>query len=126
MPVGLIGCLGAALGIFIALPPLSADMRWMSAIKNQSLPLLEKSLDNSYFSPNNSLRLAQAVQTLEKSNLPDEALKYAQRGVEFNPESTQAWLTLYYVKAASVEEKSRAKNQLISLDPLNPKWRELD
>lgn len=126
LPIGLIAGIGASLGCFLAVPPLAADMRWMSALKTQSLPKLEQSLDGSYFSPNNSTRLAQAVQTLERSNLTDFALKYARKGVDFNPESTQAWLTLYMTQLSSSEEKAWAKTQLIRLDPLNPKWRELD
>jgi hypothetical protein len=69
--------------------------------------------------------LANTVQILEKSNLPELALKYARKGVEFNPDYTDAWKMLYYVTGATEAEKKNARDQLIRLDPLNKAWKEL-
>ena len=122
---GLIGSLGLLAGFFIACPPLVADMKWSSALKSRQLSGFENALQGSYFSPVNSFRLAQATETLENSKLPDLAVKYARRGVSFNPESLNAWEMLYYATNSTEQERTKAKAKLISLDPLNMKWQNL-
>ncbi len=119
------GFVGLILGALLAVPPLSADMKWTTALKNQNLESLEKSLKGDYLTPLNSMRLAQAAQTLERSGLHDIAIKYARLGVQFNPNYDDAWETLYYLKNATSNEKSLAREKLIYLDPLNPAWKQL-
>ena len=121
----LVTFLGFLLGLLISCPPVSADMKWANALKSSQLTNLENSLENRYLSPNNSLRMAQAVETLERSNLHDFAIKYARQGVIFNPQSFNAWQMLYYSKNASSSEKARARDKMMQLDPLNPKWKKL-
>ncbi len=116
---------GIAIGLLLSVPPLSADMKWVTALKSQQVNDLEKSLTNNYFNPLNSVRFSQAIQTLEQSYLTDLAVKYARLGVEFNPRNTDSWKLLYYVSKSSPEEKRKAKKALIALDPLNPEWKNL-
>lgn len=122
---GIRGFIGLVAGALIAVPPLSSDMKWMAALKAQSVESLEESLAGNYLSPLNSARLAQATQTLERSGLNDLAIKYARIGVEFNPNYDDAWETLYYMKLATPGEKNNARRMLIMLDPLNPEWKNL-
>lgn len=119
------GYVGLVTGALIAIPPLSADIKWMSALKAQSVESLEESLTGNYFAPRNSMRLAQAAQTLERSGLSDLAIKYARIGIMHNPNYDDAWETLYYMKLATEKEKTMARQKLIELDPLNPEWKEL-
>ncbi len=122
---GIVGFLGLVVGSFIAVPPLSADMKWSEALKTQNVESLESSLQGGYFTQLNSSRLALATQTLERSKLHDLALKYGRIGVEFNPSSDDAWEQLYFLTAATQEEKKLARQKLILLDPLNPQWKDL-
>jgi O-antigen ligase len=122
---GIRGFIGLVIGALIAVPPLSADMKWMTALKAQNVESLEKSLTGDYLTPLNSLRLAQAAQTLERSGLNELAIKYARMGVEFNSNYDDAWETLYYMKLTTPEEKVKARKKLITLDPLNPEWKNL-
>ena len=117
--------LGLIVGILISIPPFTADVSYQTALNARSAASMEKALVSNYFKPTDSYRLANTVQVFEKSNLPELARKYAQIGVEFNPDYTDAWKMLYYVTGATKEEKVMAKTELIRLDPLNPAWKEL-
>jgi len=119
MSSGLVAGLGGVIGLIIGVPPLSSDMAWTSALRSQNLATVEAALVPTYLHPQNSLRYAQIAQSLEQSKLPDIAHKYALIGVEFNPDYFEAWKTLYFATNATVEEKSRALENLKRLDPLN-------
>jgi O-antigen ligase len=121
----LLAGLGLAIGLIVAIPPVSADKSWMSALKNRDANQVEKSLTKSYFMPQNSYRLASAVQLFENAKLPELAHKYALIGTKFNPNYLDAWKMLYYSTAGTSEDKSLAKMKMIKLDPLNTAWRNL-
>ena len=116
----LIGGIGVVIGVLIAVPPMSADMKWKSALKSQQLQNVEAALQGGYLQPLNSTRLAQAVQMFEQSNLPDQAYTYAKKGVEFNPDYTDAWKMLYYATKSTDADKALALKNMKRLDPFNP------
>jgi O-antigen ligase len=116
----LIGGLGVILGALIAVPPLSADMKWRSALKAQNLQQVEAALSPSYLAPRDSARLAQAVILLENSKFPELAYKYAKEGVIFSPDSFEAWRVLYSLSKATSEDKDLALSNMKRLDPFNP------
>ena len=116
----LIGGIGVVVGALIAVPPMSADMAWKSAIKAQNVQQVEEALTPTYLKPRDSARLAQAVLLLENSKLPDIAYKYAKVGVEFNPDYFDAWRVLYSVSRSSQEDKDLALSNMKRLDPKNP------
>lgn len=115
----LVGGIGLVVGLIIAVPPLSADMKWRSAILSQNLAQVEASLKSTYLSPVSSSRLANAVQLLEQSKLPDLAYKYAKKGIEFNPDYFDAWKVLYYISKSTPADKELALKNLHRLDPKN-------
>ncbi len=121
----LILSLGALIGLLVAVPPLSADAKWRKVQISRQVENVEPALRGEYLSPISSYRLAEAVQLLENSKLPDLAIKYARIGVKFNPDYFEAWRFLYYATNSTADEKIEAKNQLMRLDPLNPAWKEL-
>ena len=121
----LLAAIGSGVGILIAIPPLAADASYRNAIKYQNLEKLEAALVPSYFKPMNSRTLGNAVQILEESKLYDVGIKYAREGVRFNPVAYDAWKALYYSTNATVEEKSKAKLEMIKLDPFNDALRDL-
>jgi O-antigen ligase len=116
----LVGGIGLVIGAFIAVPPMSADMAWRSALKAQNLQQVEAALTPSYLKPRDSARMAQAVLLLENSKLPDLAYKYAKEGVEFNPDYFDAWRVLYGISKSSQEDKDQALANMKRLDPKNP------
>jgi hypothetical protein len=116
----LVGGIGLVIGGLIAVPPMSADMKWKSALKAQNLQQVEVALTPSYLTPRDSARLAQAVITLENSKLGDLAHKYALEGVKFNPDYFDAWRVLYGISKSTPEDKALALKNMKRLDPKNP------
>jgi hypothetical protein len=116
----LIAGVGAVIGLLIAVPPYSADAKWRTALGSQDVAKVEAALIPGYLNPANSYKYANAVQLLESSKLYDLALKYAQIGVEFNPDNFDAWRVLYLITKSSPEEKAKALENMKRLDPKNP------
>jgi hypothetical protein len=116
----LIAGIGALVGALIAVPPMAADSAWRSALDSKDVAKVMAALEPGYLKPNDSQRLAQAVQVLASSNLPDQARKIALQGVEFNPDYFDAWRVFYYLTNTTDEEKKSALANMKRLDPLNP------
>lgn len=116
----LVGGIGVVIGALIAVPPMSADMKYKSALKSQNVQQVEAALTPSYLAPRDSARLAQAVLLFENSKLPDLAYKYAKEGVAFSPDYFDAWRVLYSVSKATEADKAEALANMKRLDPRNP------
>ena len=78
-------------GIIIAIPPLSGDIKWREAIKAQSADLVTVALTPSYMSPASSNLYINATQIFEQNNLPvswtfsgDYSSLKNNKGVTFN------------------------------------------
>jgi len=112
--------LGGVIGLLIALPPLTADIKWRSSMVTRTLPALEDSMKTSYFNPPNSMKYLKNIQTLEQSNLSDLSRKYALDAVKWNPDVFDSWKVLYLIKNSTPDEKSLALKNMKRLDPLNP------
>ena len=116
----LVGGIGVVIGALIAVPPMSADMKWKSAVKAQNVQAVEAALTPSYLAPRDSARLAQAVLLFENSKLPDLAYKYAKEGVAFSPNFFDAWRVLYALSKATDADRAEALANMKRLDPKNP------
>jgi hypothetical protein len=116
----LVGGIGLVIGGLIAVPPLSADMKWRSALKSQDVAQVEKVLQPSYLTPQDSTRLAQATILFGNSKLHDQAYKYALEGVKFNPDYFDAWRVLYGAANATQADRDLALANMKRLDPKNP------
>lgn len=116
----LVGGLGVVIGALIAVPPLSADMKWKSAVGTQNVQKVEEALTPSYLAPRDSTRMAQAVLLFESNKLFDQAHKYALEGVKSNPDYFDAWRVLYSISKATQDEKAKALANMKRLDPNNP------
>ncbi len=115
----LIGGIGIVVGGLLGAPPLSADMKWRSALESGNVTNVEMALQPSFLNPANSAKYAQAVQLFESNKLPDLAYKYAKIAIEFNPDSFDAWKLLYYISKSTEEDKKIALLNMERLDPLN-------
>ena len=107
-------------GLLIALPPLAADSKWRSAQKLGTVEAVEESMKPSLFNPQNSVKYATNIQTLEQSNLNELAHKYALEATAWNPESYDLWRILYFIKNSTPGERALALKNMKRLDPLNP------
>jgi len=107
-------------GLLISLPPFTADSQWRNAQVARSVEALEESMKSGYFNPPNSMKYMTNIQTLEQSNLPDLAHKYALEAVKWNPEAFELWKVLYLVRNSTEAEKLLALENMKRLDPLNP------
>jgi O-antigen ligase len=116
----LLGFIGLVVGLFIAAPPLNADIKWRSALESQDARVVLASLNSSWFNPVNSQQLNQGVQLFMQNNLTKEAREIALKSVEFNPDSYDAWRMFYFLPDTSEEERFEAKMNMQRLDPLNP------
>ena len=116
----LVGGIGVVIGALIAVPPMSADMKWKSALSSQNVTKVEEALVPSYLTPRDSARMAQAVILFEKNKLPDLAYKYALEGVAFSPNYFDAWRILYSTTKSTEADKALALENMKRLDPNNP------
>jgi len=116
----LFAALFALVGLIIALPPLAADSKWRSAQLASTVQAVEESMHPGYFNPQNSMKYLTNIQTLEQSQLFDQAHSFALQAVKWNPESFELWKVLYLIKNSTAEEKLIALENMKRLDPLNP------
>jgi hypothetical protein len=116
----LIAGIGAVVGLLIASPPYSADAKWRSALSSQNVQKVEEALVPGYLNPQNSYKYSSAVQLLEGSKLYELAYKYAQIGVQFNPNNFDSWKVFYFISKSTAEDKALALENMKRLDPNNP------
>jgi hypothetical protein len=116
----LVGGIGVVIGALIAVPPLSGDSKWRSAVTSQSAQSVEAALVPAYLAPADSYRYITAVQTFETSKLYDLAYKYAQIAVAFSPDSSDSWRMLYAISKSTQADKDLALANMKRLDPKNP------
>jgi len=116
----LVAGLGAVVGLLIAVPPLSADSKWRSALDSKDANKVMAALEPGYLNPSNSQRYAQAVQLFASSNLMDQAREIALTATEYNPDYFDSWKILYFLSNSTEEEKALALENMKRLDPRNP------
>jgi hypothetical protein len=116
----LASAIGSLIGMLVALPPLASDIKWRSAQQARTVPGIESTMTAGYFNPQNSTMYLNNIQSLEGSNLPDLAVKYARQAVSWNPEAFELWKVLYLIRNSTEDEKALALQNMKRLDPLNP------
>jgi hypothetical protein len=117
---GMVSGIGMLVGALIAVPPLSSDMRWMTASQSGNLQQVEASLTPSYLNPPNNQKFFMAIELLEQNQLWELSHKYALEATKFNPDAYDAWKLLSLLRNTTEGEKITALNNMRRLDPLNP------
>ena len=69
--------------------------------------------------PESSLRYQRIGNTLLESNLIPQALEVGRSAVEFNPNSISAWGLILANPSATIEERRRAVEEILRIDPFN-------
>jgi hypothetical protein len=116
---GLLAGLASVVGMLVAVPPLSADMRWRSAQMSQDANQIEAVLSPAYLNPINTFTFNNIVGLFETNNLTDLAYKQGKEAVKFNPDSFEAWRNLSQLSKTSDAERKEALTNMKRLDPLN-------
>ncbi len=116
----LVAGLGVVVGLLIAVPPLSADTKWRSALNSKDANKVMVALEPGYMNPSDSQRYAQAVQLFASSNLMDQAREIALKATAYNPDYFDAWKILYFLSNTTDKEKALALRNMKRLDPRNP------
>ena len=116
----LVAGLGVVVGLLIAVPPLSADMKWRSALDSKDANKVMMALESGYLNPSDSQRYAQAVQLFASSNLMDNAREIALKATAYNQDYFDAWKLVYSLSNTTEEEKALALQNMKRLDPRNP------
>lgn len=121
-----VAVLSILLGIIVYIPPIYSDHKFTHSIIKRDALLIQESLKRTYFTPNNSLQLAQAIQIFESSKMYDKAYSISKQAIEFNQRSFDAWQISYYLNNSTKIDKQKARRIMITLDPLNPRWKNLN
>jgi O-antigen ligase len=116
----LVAGLGLLVGLLIALPPLSGDLKWKSALDSRNIVNVDAAMVPSYLNPASSFKYGSVVSLLSENGFNDAAYKYAKIAVEFNPDFSDAWRQLYSLPQSSPGEKEIALKNIKRLDPNNP------
>jgi O-antigen ligase len=116
----LVAGLGVVVGLLIAVPPLSADTKWRSALNSKDANKVMAALEPGYMNPSDSQKYAQAVQLFASSNLMDQAREIALKATVYNPDYFDAWKIVYFLSNSTEEEKALALKNMKRLDPRNP------
>jgi hypothetical protein len=110
------------IGIVVTYPYFNVDRQQLTSAKtgDANLALLAA---KSY--PESTLRYARIGQEFIKSNLPMPALDLARAAVKFNPNAPSAWGLVLVNSYAPKEERLKAQQELLRLDPFNKEVRNL-
>jgi len=69
--------------------------------------------------PESSVRYNTMTLEFLKSNLLPQAVDLGRKAVKFNPNSVSAWALIFVNPQAPLEERIRARAEILRLDPLN-------
>ena len=69
--------------------------------------------------PESSVKYNVFTQEFLKSNLLPQAVDLGRKAVKFNPNSVSAWALIFVNPQAPLEERIRARDEILRLDPLN-------
>ena len=103
-------------GLLIMFPLYKADrdLKKGLALKNGDMVMTALT---AY--PESSVRYNVFTQEFLKSNLFPQAVDLGRKAVKFNPNSVSAWALIFVNPQAPLEERIRAREEILRLDPLN-------
>lgn len=104
------------IGIFIIYPYFNADKMFLKSINTGDALLAVKS---ATIYPESVNRYTKVGVMLLESKLPDQALEVGRSAVNFNPNSAYSWLIILANDKASYLERTKAKAEILRLDPYN-------
>jgi O-antigen ligase len=103
-------------GLLIMFPLYKTDRDLKKGLTLKNGDMIMKAV-TSY--PESSVRYNFFTQEFLKSNLLPQALDLGRKAVEFNPNAVSAWALVFVNPKAPREERIRARDEILRLDPLN-------
>ena len=104
------------IGLVIIYPYFNADRLFLKALNSQDAILLADSTKNY---PQFTHRFSTASRLLLESKAYKQSLEVALLAIKFNPNSISPWAHIILNPLSSLEDKLKAKQELIKLDPNN-------
>jgi tetratricopeptide (TPR) repeat protein len=111
------------LGLLISYPYFNVDRLQLKSLKTQDATLALKSAQ-AY--PESVLRYSRIGIKLLESGLPDQALEVGRAAVKFNPNAVSAWALILANGSAPIEERKKAQQEILRLDPFNDEIRSIE
>lgn len=111
---------GLIVGVLVGMPPYSASAKYKGALESGDPNIIQEA---AYIWPLDPSRMIQVARTLIENKLEDQGLDVALDATESFPDNYSVWATLYAMKSASEQQKSKALVQMKRLDPLNPDFK---
>ena len=108
--------------LFISYPYFNVDKMQSDSAKNGDGNLAMKS---ALSFPESTVRYSRIANAFIESNLAAPALELGRAAAKFNPNAPSAWGLILVNNTATKEERTKAKNTLIKLDPQNKEIREI-
>jgi O-antigen ligase len=117
---GLALFVGLSVGLAAGSPSYVATVKYRNALLTQSQAEINK---GAYLWPLEQLRMVEVAGAFNDQQLEKEALAITLDAIDRFPNSFYVWRALYYMKAATPEQKQEALMQMKRLDPLNPTFK---
>ena len=103
-------------GLVIIYPLYKVDNLYVVANKTGDGDL---AIESALSFPESSIRYARIGRVLLESNLLPQALELGRAAVKFNPNAPSAWALILLNNSAPLEERVKAKQEVLRLDPFN-------
>ena len=100
----------------IIYPYFNADRLFLKALNSQDAILLA---DSTKRYPQFTYRYSTASRLLLESKAYEQSLEVALLAIKFNPNSVSPWAHIILNPLSTLEDKLKAKQELIKLDPNN-------
>ena len=110
------------LGLLISYPYFNVDRLQLKSLNTQDATLALKSAQ-AY--PESVLRYSRIGVKLLESGLPNQALEVGRAAVKFNPNAVSAWALILANSTAPIEERKKAQQEILRLDPFNDEIRSI-
>jgi len=103
-------------------PAFKGDLDWAKARRTGQAQVIAEQLVKW---PQDEIRYSNAMLSFLKSGLEGQAVPLTLQGLQMFPRSSVLWNYLYQNPKTPVEQRNRAREKLLELDPLNPAVLEL-
>lgn len=110
------------IGLIVMLPLFNVDRQVLLASRTGDGTLALRAVQ-SY--PESTIRYSRVGQEFIKSNLAQQALEIGRAAAKFNPNAASAWGLILVNNLAPREERLKAQQELLRLDPFNDEIRSL-
>jgi O-antigen ligase len=98
-------------------PAFKGDLDWAQARKSGQAQVIAEQVVKW---PQDEIRYSNAMLSFLKSGLEGQAVPLTLQGLQLFPRSSVLWNYLYLNPKTPIEQRNRAREKLLELDPLNP------